>query len=65
MAKRMQPLVALKAMRELLADPDDTTKVFEVIRAMAGDANERCAKRFMQTENGRSILARDKASWIL
>jgi len=57
MAKRMQPLIALKALKALVQDPDDTRKVFEIIDAMAGDANEKCAARFQQTASGQRILS--------
>ena len=57
MANRMQPLVALRALKELVRDPDDTRKVFEIIEAMAGDANEKSAARFKQTQSGQRILA--------
>ena len=57
MANRMQPLVALRALKELVRNPDDTRKVFEVIEAMAGNANEKSAARFKQTPSGQRILA--------
>ena len=58
MNRRMQPLVALKALRQLIADPENTQKVFEVIDAMAGDANERACRRFLQTAAGQRIFQR-------
>ena len=57
MAKSMQPIVALKALRQLIANPEDTEKVFDIIRAMAGNATERCADRFKKTDSGIRILS--------
>lgn len=54
---RMQPLVALRALRRLIADPEDTPKVFEIIRAMAGPSLRRGLRRFKETESGRQALA--------
>ena len=54
---RMQPLVALRALRRLIADPEDTPKVFEIIRAMAGPSLRRGLRRFKETQSGRQALA--------
>lgn len=54
---RMQPLVALRALRRLIADPEDTPRVFEIIRAMAGPSLRRGLRRFKQTTTGRQALA--------
>lgn len=54
---RMQPLVALSALRQLIADPEDTAKVFVVIRAMAGPSLRRGLRRFKQTTAGPRALA--------
>jgi len=35
-SRPLQPLVALRAMRTLLADPDDTAQVFRIVRALTG-----------------------------
>ena len=56
-AARMRPLVALRALRRLIADPEDTARVFEIIHAMAGPAQRRALRRFKQTAAGRRALA--------
>lgn len=61
MVRRMQPIVAIRAVRQLIANPDDTDKVFEVIRAMAGDSVGRNYRKMLRTEQGTEILAREKS----
>jgi len=56
---RMQPLVALSALRRLIANPQRTDEVFSVIRALSGPALENAYTRFATTETGRKILAED------
>jgi ubiquinone biosynthesis protein COQ4 len=55
--QRMQPLVAVRALRTLINDPEQTEQVFVVIRAMSGDSIERCYQQFRTTEVGRQVLA--------
>ena len=57
--KRMQPVVALQAIRRLLKNPDATEEVFVVIRALAGDAIERGYARFIKTQHAQTILNQD------
>ena len=59
----MRPRAALIALRQLIRDPEDTQRVFEVIRAMAGPALARGLRRFKQTEAGRRML-RDRRSLL-
>ncbi len=54
---RIRPLEALRALRALLRDPDDTARVFEVIRAMSGKSGQRAYRRFARTAAGARILA--------
>lgn len=54
---RIRPLDALKAIRALLRDPDDTAKVFDVIDALSGRTGERLFRRFRSGEAGRRLLA--------
>jgi ubiquinone biosynthesis protein COQ4 len=54
--KRIAPMRALRAMRALLADPDDTAKVFEIIDALSGNAGERMYQRFVATAVGQQVL---------
>ena len=44
------------AVRELIANPDDTRKVFEVMAAMRGKSLVRIFKRFKATSTGENIL---------
>jgi len=54
--RRVAPLRALRAIRALIRDPDDTPKVFEIIDALAGNAGERIFQRFRATPSGERIL---------
>jgi ubiquinone biosynthesis protein COQ4 len=54
---RIRPLVAWRALRALLADPDDTARVFDVIDALSGRTGERLFERFRRTPSGARILA--------
>ena len=53
---RIKPLVALKAIRQLIANPDDTAKVFDVIDALAGRSGEAAFERFRRSEQGQRLL---------
>lgn len=53
---RMQPLVAWRALRRLIADPEQTHEVFTVITALSGPALENGFRRFRTTATGRKIL---------
>jgi len=52
----LQPLSALRAMRTLLADPDDTAQVFHIIRALTGSSFERLYQRVLLHPTGRIVL---------
>ncbi len=54
---RIRPLDALRAIRALIRDPDDTARVFDVIDALAGRSGERMYERFLRTETGPRLLA--------
>ena len=56
--KTMRPIVAVRALRELFADPDDTQQVFEIIEALQGPALMRMRARLQSTERGRRLLAK-------
>jgi ubiquinone biosynthesis protein COQ4 len=47
---------ALRALRELLDDPDRTEKAFEVFAALNGDEEERAFQRFRAHPTGASLL---------
>lgn len=52
----IQPLVALRAMRDLLANPDDTALVFRIIRALSGNSFERLFQRVLADPTGGVVL---------
>jgi ubiquinone biosynthesis protein COQ4 len=53
---RRRPLVAIKALRQLIADPEDTERVFEILRALSGDAIADGHARFAKTAIGARVL---------
>ncbi|MFT4854419.1 MAG: ubiquinone biosynthesis protein COQ4 [Cyclobacteriaceae bacterium] len=55
----IKPIVAIKALKQLIANPEDTQKVFEVIDAMAGDSTRKSGQRFRASPSGQRILSRD------
>lgn len=55
--KRIQPLKAIRAIRALIADKEDTSQVFKIIDALSGDSVGRGFRRFVATDTGRRILA--------
>ncbi|MBO9709631.1 MAG: ubiquinone biosynthesis protein [Caulobacter sp.] len=60
-AFNMQPLRALKAVRRLIADKEDTAQVFEIMRALSGKAIPRGYRRLLSTpQGGRIAYERDE-----
>uniref|UniRef100_B0T0E8 Ubiquinone biosynthesis protein n=1 Tax=Caulobacter sp. (strain K31) TaxID=366602 RepID=B0T0E8_CAUSK len=60
-AFNLQPLRALRALRRLIADKEDTAQVFEIMRALAGKAIPRGYRRLLSTpEGGRIAYERDE-----
>lgn len=60
-AFRLQPLRALKAVRRLIADKEDTVQVFEIMRALTGKAIPNGYRRLLSTpEGGRIAYERDE-----
>jgi ubiquinone biosynthesis protein COQ4 len=53
---RLHPIVALRAVRALLQDPEDTPQVFLLLDALRGRTSQRQLARFRQTEVGRAVL---------
>lgn len=51
---------AWNAIRALIRDPDDTAQVFHIIRAVAGNSQERAFQRFLRSEHGPRILAEER-----
>jgi ubiquinone biosynthesis protein COQ4 len=60
---RVQPIVALQAIRRLIADPERTHEVFTIIRALSGPALQKGFERFAATETGQKVL-REKADLL-
>ncbi|MGA1370844.1 MAG: Coq4 family protein [Pseudomonadales bacterium] len=56
----MRPGVALAALRRLLANPEQTEEVFEIIRALSGKTLLRGYNRFTATPIGRRILDEER-----
>ena len=54
---RMQPLVAFRALKKLIADPERTDEVFVIIRALSGNSIGRGLKRFKRLPVGRRVLS--------
>jgi ubiquinone biosynthesis protein COQ4 len=48
---------AWRALRNLIADPERTDQVFEIIGALSGNAFDRAFERFAATREGRRLLA--------
>jgi ubiquinone biosynthesis protein COQ4 len=55
---RIRPLVALRAMRGLLRDREDTRQAFLVVEALRGKSTLRQFARFCETDGGRVMLAK-------
>lgn len=57
----LRPLEALRGMRALLKDPNDTAQVFRILRALSGRTLLRLHRRLAETEEGRRVLAERRA----
>lgn len=55
--RRVRPLVARRAFRRLIRNPDDTEQVFVVIRALSGSSFERLLRRVRRDPQGARIVA--------
>ena len=54
--QRIQPLIAARALKQLIKDPEQTEQVFIIIRAMSGNSLQRSYERFLLTDTGQAIL---------
>ncbi len=54
--QKVQWRKAWRALRSLIADPERTEQVFELIRALAGGSGERLFQRFLGRPEGRELL---------
>lgn len=50
--RRVEPLRALKALKRLIADKEDTTQVFEIMNALAGGSLRRGYQRLLEDSEG-------------
>ncbi|MBL8383932.1 MAG: hypothetical protein JNM90_12690 [Burkholderiales bacterium] len=55
--RRIQPLVAWRAFRKLIRDPEDTHQVFMIGEALRGNSLARVTARFATTPLGQDVLA--------
>src|SRR6266481_6364 len=63
---RLRPLHALMEMRRLIADKEDTTQVFEIMRALAGNSVRKGYLRLIATvEGGRIAYERQELVALL
>ena len=58
---RMRPLTALRALRRLLKDKEDTSQVFIITSSLRGKSALRGARRLRTTEFGRAVLAQNRS----
>jgi ubiquinone biosynthesis protein COQ4 len=56
MDTKLHPLRAVRAVRRLLADPDDTAQVFAIFRAMRGKSGLRAFRRFASSPTGAQVI---------
>ena len=54
---RIRPIAALRAMRNLMRDREDTKQVFLLMEALRGKTTLRQLARFRESESGRAMLA--------
>jgi ubiquinone biosynthesis protein COQ4 len=52
----MQPLVAWRAVKKLINNPEDTAQVFIIIRALSGPSLEQGLRRFIELPFGRRVI---------
>jgi len=57
---RLRPVAALRAMRKLLRNREETQQVFLLIEALRGKTTLRQFARFRQTETGRAVLRENR-----
>jgi ubiquinone biosynthesis protein COQ4 len=57
---RLHPIAALRAVRKLMSDGENTQQVFLLIEALRGKTTLRQFARFRQTESGRAVLGENR-----
>jgi ubiquinone biosynthesis protein COQ4 len=58
---RIKPLEAMRAVRRLFADPQDTRQIFAIFRAMRGRSGVKAFARFRQSSTGAAVLRERRA----
>jgi ubiquinone biosynthesis protein COQ4 len=53
---RLRPLQAIRALRRLMADPEDTAQVFTIFRALRGKSGIKAFRRFAASPTGAHVL---------
>ena len=53
---RLRPLTAIRAVRALKANPEDTSQIFVIFRALRGRSGEKIFRRFADSPTGQAIL---------
>jgi ubiquinone biosynthesis protein COQ4 len=54
---RLHPLTAIRAVRALMANPEDTSQIFVIFRALRGRSGIKSFAAFRASEAGRRVLA--------
>ncbi len=54
---KIEPLKAIKALRALVREPEDTSQVYTIIEALAGKSHLRTTEQFSRSEKGAAMLA--------
>ncbi len=57
---RLRPLEALRALRVLRSNPEDTRQIFLIFKALRGRSGERLYARFLASPKGQRILAQGR-----
>lgn len=57
---RIRPLVAFRAMRKLLQNPDDTSQAIVVVGALSGSSGKRLFRRFRRSPRAEAILREER-----
>ena len=53
---RLRPFEAVRAVRRLMANPQDTSQVFAIFRAMRGKSGIKAFRRFAASSTGKQVL---------
>jgi len=60
LSPRLRPIAALRAVRNLMRNREDTQQVFLLIEALRGKTTLRQFARFRRTETGRAVLGENR-----